>query len=600
MKIKKIHIRNFRSIQDQTIALDDVNLLVGKNDSGKSNLLKALNLFFNGQTGWNEEFLFDRDYCTFAKKGVNKADQIEITLYFNADGTEPVWRKSWRSDSPGNTDLDEMWDKKTPVKERNKATGFKNFSRIPSMLRKVNYIYVPALKSPQFIAELIGKLNKVLSQNAKEELKTAAGKFEQELDKYFSEITGELKDVLGLESALHLPQDLQPIFQALEFLDQKNHSLTQHGDGIRAQHIPILLNHIARLTHGLKPGRELYSSFVWGYEEPENNIEIGQAYKFAKTFVQHAKKQQIILTTHSPAFYSLPESLDGAGSPTPLFINDFLDAKTVWKQGSHSINRYFVQNSNERETLFKDGCINDLDGDFILPLAARLQARVNELLKEKNEVLEKLQRLNKPSVLYVEGITDKTILEAAWEKLNPGVSMPFSIEPRDNHYGVRQTLNIASSYGLKPDLYQIGLFDFDSGYNEWNGMGKPWDIVCSDAKQGLLKKRNEGKGFSMLLPVPEFREHQASSSLKHNSILSIELLFPDAFLKGYITKATDVYNPDGRLVKMTKKMKIKFADAVKDLDVEAFAEFRRLFDSIKRIMAQSVDESMIFSPAMDE
>lgn len=39
--IKTIRIQNFRSLQDVTLNLQDVNLLIGPNNSGKSNLLKA-------------------------------------------------------------------------------------------------------------------------------------------------------------------------------------------------------------------------------------------------------------------------------------------------------------------------------------------------------------------------------------------------------------------------------------------------------------------------------------------------------------------------------------------------------------------------------
>lgn len=46
--IKKIEIRNFRSIRNILINVDNYNTFVGLNDVGKSNLLKALNLFFNG------------------------------------------------------------------------------------------------------------------------------------------------------------------------------------------------------------------------------------------------------------------------------------------------------------------------------------------------------------------------------------------------------------------------------------------------------------------------------------------------------------------------------------------------------------------------
>jgi len=48
MKIRNIHIKNFRSLHD--LVMDDVGdltILIGSNSSGKSNLLEALKLFFN-------------------------------------------------------------------------------------------------------------------------------------------------------------------------------------------------------------------------------------------------------------------------------------------------------------------------------------------------------------------------------------------------------------------------------------------------------------------------------------------------------------------------------------------------------------------------
>ncbi|MFW1331870.1 AAA family ATPase, partial [Vibrio parahaemolyticus] len=47
--IRQITITNFRSIRKETISTEEITTLVGKNDAGKSNLLRALNLFFNGK-----------------------------------------------------------------------------------------------------------------------------------------------------------------------------------------------------------------------------------------------------------------------------------------------------------------------------------------------------------------------------------------------------------------------------------------------------------------------------------------------------------------------------------------------------------------------
>ncbi|MBK8562250.1 MAG: AAA family ATPase [Saprospiraceae bacterium] len=45
--IKTIRIQNFRSLQDVTLDLQDVNLLIGPNNSGKTNLMKALRFLGN-------------------------------------------------------------------------------------------------------------------------------------------------------------------------------------------------------------------------------------------------------------------------------------------------------------------------------------------------------------------------------------------------------------------------------------------------------------------------------------------------------------------------------------------------------------------------
>lgn len=43
MKLDKIQIKNFRSIEDETIEIDNKCIIfVGKNEAGKSNILKAI------------------------------------------------------------------------------------------------------------------------------------------------------------------------------------------------------------------------------------------------------------------------------------------------------------------------------------------------------------------------------------------------------------------------------------------------------------------------------------------------------------------------------------------------------------------------------
>ena len=49
MRLVQLKVSNFRCFKDETaVDLDDLVVLIGKNDSGKSSLLDAMNIFFNG------------------------------------------------------------------------------------------------------------------------------------------------------------------------------------------------------------------------------------------------------------------------------------------------------------------------------------------------------------------------------------------------------------------------------------------------------------------------------------------------------------------------------------------------------------------------
>ena len=46
---------------------------------------------------------------------------------------------------------------------------------------------------------------------------------------------------------------------------------------------------------------------IWGFEEPENGLELLKAFEMADEFLDYSRKVQIFVTTHSPAFYSKKE-----------------------------------------------------------------------------------------------------------------------------------------------------------------------------------------------------------------------------------------------------------------------------------------------------
>ena len=51
MIITQMYIKNFRGYKEQTVEFyDNLNVIIGKNDVGKSTILEALEIFFNNES----------------------------------------------------------------------------------------------------------------------------------------------------------------------------------------------------------------------------------------------------------------------------------------------------------------------------------------------------------------------------------------------------------------------------------------------------------------------------------------------------------------------------------------------------------------------
>lgn len=102
MFIKKVRVKNFRSIRDDEFNAKNINIIVGRNDAGKSNYLKALNLFFNGQTDFKQPFRFDIDFCKFTTEKKKQAQQVNIKITFALPSKykdrKVSWEKTWRKE----------------------------------------------------------------------------------------------------------------------------------------------------------------------------------------------------------------------------------------------------------------------------------------------------------------------------------------------------------------------------------------------------------------------------------------------------------------------------------------------------------------------
>ena len=73
--IDSITIRYFRSVYTLNIGqCEDITIVSGRNDVGKSNILKALNLFFCQQSDYLHNFDFVEDYSNIRR------DEVKNTI----------------------------------------------------------------------------------------------------------------------------------------------------------------------------------------------------------------------------------------------------------------------------------------------------------------------------------------------------------------------------------------------------------------------------------------------------------------------------------------------------------------------------------------
>lgn len=95
VRIQSIHIRNFRSIRDETIEFNRYTCLVGANGAGKSCVLAALNLFFreSRDVATNLQQLQAEDF-----HNKNTAEPIEVTATFTqlSDQAQQDFRHYYR------------------------------------------------------------------------------------------------------------------------------------------------------------------------------------------------------------------------------------------------------------------------------------------------------------------------------------------------------------------------------------------------------------------------------------------------------------------------------------------------------------------------
>lgn len=522
--IKQIEISNFRSIKHTTIDCSEYNLFCGQNDVGKSNILKALNLFFNQETDFKTPFDFSTDYNKYAlaeaQTSKKKKQFIRIKITFNKP-------KSYTSISGSTFYIEKTFDRNDIM-----GTGMVKYSEettiartaISRLYNKVRYVYIPALKGKDVIQYLLGLLGEqqLIGSTQIENLNTS-----------INDTTGDLSVLLnqshiGIGVSFGLPTLLSDFWQQLsvgttyeyttpieqELAQRRSNAtihlnstsyqipLTMRGDGVKSKFLPPILTWLQ--NHNRQ------QIFIWGIDEPENSLEFRAAEELSTLFCdEYAKTTQIFATSHSMAFINPRET--AKVKPTVF--------KTIRSQYGETefrnIDNLFAV-AHTVELLEEIGALEiqqRLISTFREEIDAHKEA-MGTLEMQVKSLQHKIETLRRPLVI-TEGKTDIKHLKKAQEQLGI-TNIDFEQIDENNQPNGDSNLETLLTQLSKVSHANkiIGLFDRDQE-----------QIIKNIEKDHQEYKDFGNNVYAFCLPVPQRRIDNDQTKI------SIEYLYTDDEIK---------------------------------------------------------------------
>lgn len=300
MKISKIELKKFRSIEKCLIELNDLNAIVGQNNSGKSAIIRALNCFFNFK---DEEVNFIQ-----GKHHYNPSSTPVITLTFidfdsefgeYAENSILQIQQSFKSSS-----------KKAIYKYKRNGSYVNAPDTLLEMINsKISFVYIPPNRSAvelkweedSLIKELIEEYLKketARRDNLTPKFKQATEHLENgvlnkigcEVEKFYS-----LKKNFTYNLSFNSDSNYSAFLNNIEVFIEEfgiRHNLDDCGTGLQSVTIIAFYRVLAKLK-----GKHI----ILGLEEPETNLH-PQAQRELINSIKNTSPDeytQVLLTTHS-------------------------------------------------------------------------------------------------------------------------------------------------------------------------------------------------------------------------------------------------------------------------------------------------------------
>ena len=333
--LKRVSIQNFKSLKDVTLDLQKVNLLIGPNNSGKTNFLKALEYF---------KFSVLQDDAAGQQQARNirlnrSANSMCIELTFQRENEELVFLRGFHFSNVLDIKSSQR-NLKAGVEQVKNNEGYPDVFFLQQKLNSLR-IYKPdpnKLTQPGLVGNgeevvnadasnlvgfldlMLGKYRKTVFNRVEADIHTCIAEFD-EINLEDAKPTEELKKQFGDKS-----------FKRLGLTNSKQ-GITYWADELSEGTLYFLA--LLCIINQPNPPKLLL------LEEPEKGIHPRRLFEVIQFVLQlvEDKDVQVIMTTHSPAivdmFKDMPESVfifdkdeEGATSVKNLLL-DIIDPETV-------------------------------------------------------------------------------------------------------------------------------------------------------------------------------------------------------------------------------------------------------------------------------
>lgn len=578
--ISRIEIEYYRSLKKVSIKnVNHLNIFSGKNDIGKSNVLKALDTFFNKrEINFNDDFNKER-LGEVRRESIKGKQFIKITLELNNPGGYKTLPKKFTISKSWDRNGHQIEGIKDNFEALIKAKKFKTSKleitrrSLTGFLNKIRFTYIPAIRDERFFSFLLNNLQETIFQVEERKRNQTFQKNIIEFNKTISDLTkvlnGEFENVSGISSNLSFPNNVSEIFQRL-IIDTKSGEhdipLRLRGDGIRLRYIPTILNYISNHSKYLE---------IWGFDEPENSCEYSLSQKIAEQFAdEYSINTQIFVASHSFHFISLNKS-----NTTKYRVF------RVDKSMNTSI---AIIDETNKIVLSNELGVLEINNEL-----SKLYTTLTKEMELIDETREALEKSKKPYLIF-EGKSDNILFEMAFLSLfGKDINTKFTLcqhMVNDNGAAIGSSARFINDFlynhisKTPTDNKVIAVFDSDkTGIDELKALKKAFNQLDSPSdKYYLFQHKAKSTVFAISLVPPLHRSNFFTKAKSDYCYISTELLLVDSEIPSINKLYPTLYD---KTVFSFSGDKNSFATNISNRPSQIdFSGFKPTFDLIEQIL----------------